>query len=70
MEVPRLGVELEVHLQAYTTATAMSDRSCVCEIHRSMRPCRILNPLSRARDRTLVLVDTSPQRELPLFIFI
>ena len=25
MEVPRLGVELELHLLAYTTATAMPD---------------------------------------------
>ena len=26
MEVPKLGVELEVQLQAYTTATAVQDR--------------------------------------------
>ena len=29
MEVPRLGVELELHLPAYTTATAVQDPSCL-----------------------------------------
>ena len=33
MEVPRLGVKLELQLPAYTTATAMSDRSHVCNLH-------------------------------------
>ena len=29
MEVPRLGVELELQLLAYTTASATQDPSCV-----------------------------------------
>ena len=29
MEVPRLGVELELQLLAYATATAMPDLSCL-----------------------------------------
>ena len=29
MEVPMLGVELELQLPAYTTATATPDRSCI-----------------------------------------
>ena len=51
MEVPRLGVELELLLLAYPTATAMPDPSCVCDLHHSSWQHRILNPLSRARDR-------------------
>ena len=33
MEVPRLGVESELHLLAYTTATATQDLSCICDLH-------------------------------------
>ena len=43
----------------YTTATAMLDLSCICDLHRSLRQHWILNPLSEARDRTLTLMDTS-----------
>ena len=35
MEVPRLGAELELELPAYTTAIAMPDPSCVCNLHHS-----------------------------------
>ena len=54
-----LGVEWELHLQAYSTATAMQDLSCVYDLHHSSRQCWILNPLSEARDWTCVLMDTS-----------
>ena len=37
MEVPRLGVESELQLPAYITATAMPDPSCVCDLHHSSR---------------------------------
>ena len=50
MEVPRLGVESEPWLPAYTRATAMLDLSRVCNLHHSLWQCRILNPLSEARD--------------------
>ena len=50
MEVPRLGVELELQLLTYTTATVMPDLSHVCDLHLSSWECRILNPLSKARD--------------------
>ena len=50
MEVPRLGVELEVQLPVYTSATAMPDLSRVCNLHCSSRQCQIPNPLSEARD--------------------
>jgi len=59
MEVPRLGVELELQLPAYVIATAMPDPSHVCDLHHSSRQRQILNPLSEARDRTCVLMDTS-----------
>ena len=49
MEVPRLGVESELQLLVYTTATAMPDLSCLWDLHCSFRH-RILNPLSEARD--------------------
>ena len=49
-EVPRLGVESELELPAYTTATAMQDPSCVCDLHHSSWQPWILTPLSEARD--------------------
>ena len=59
MEVPRLGVELELQLQVYTTAMAARDPSRICDLHHSSQQHRILNPLSEARDRTHVLMDAS-----------
>ena len=59
MEVPRLGVELELQLLAYTIATVMWDLSHVCDLHHSSRQRQILNPLSEARDRTRILMDPS-----------
>ena len=59
MEVPRLGVESELQQPAYTTATAMRDPSCVYNLHHSSWQRWILNPLSGARDGTLVLTDAS-----------
>ena len=62
VEVPRLGVEWELQLPASTTATAMQDPSCICDLHHSSRQCWILNPLSEARDRTRIFLDTSRVR--------
>jgi len=59
MKVPSLGVELEIQLPAYTTATAMRDPSYVCDLHHSSWQCWILNPLSKAKDRTRILMDAS-----------
>ena len=60
MEVPRLGVELELQLPAYTTtAIAVLDLSCVCGLYHSSWQHRILNPLSEARDWTWVLMNAS-----------
>ena len=59
MEVPRLGVELELQLPAYTAAIATWDLSCICDLHCSLWQCQILNPLSEARNQTLILMNTS-----------
>ena len=57
MDVPRLEVELELQLPAYTTATATKDPSQVCDLHHSSWQRQILNPLSEAREQTWVLLD-------------
>ena len=58
MEVPRLGVESELLLLPADT-TAMLDQSLICDLHHSLPQCQILNPLSKARERTHILMDTS-----------
>ena len=59
LEVPRLEVESEPQLPAYTTATATWDPSHISHLHHSPMQHRILNPLIEARDRTCILMDTS-----------
>ena len=49
IEVPRLGVESELQVPAYTTATATPDPSLICDLHHSSWQCQILNPLSEAK---------------------
>ena len=51
MKFPRLEVESELELLAYTRATATGDLSCVCDLHHSSWQRQILNPLSKTRDR-------------------
>ena len=58
MEVPRLGVKLELQLPAYTTAAAVLDPSCICDLYHSLWQHWILNPLSESRARTHILTDT------------
>ena len=58
MEVPRLGVKLELHMLTYATATATQDLSHIYNLHHSSRQCRILKPLIEARDQTHLLMDT------------
>ena len=36
MEVPRLGVELELQLLAYATTIATQDLSLICDLHHSL----------------------------------
>ena len=62
MQVPRLGVELELWLLAYATATSTPDPSHLYNLHHSSLQHWILNPLSGARDWTCVHMDTSQIR--------
>ena len=59
MELPSLGVKLELQLPAYATARATMDLSHICSLHHSSRQRQILKPLSEARDRTHILMDNS-----------
>ena len=52
VEVPRPGIQSELWLPAYTTATAMPDPSLICSQI-------LINPLSEARDRTCILMVPS-----------
>ena len=58
MEVPRLGVLSKLWLPASVTATATQDLSCICDLHHCSQQHQILNPLSKARDRTRIFMDT------------
>ena len=60
MEVPRLGVQSELQLPAYTTATAKWDLSHICDLyHSSLQHC-ILNPWASPGIIWIrVLIDTS-----------
>ena len=59
MEVPRLGVELELRLLACTTATVAWDPNHIFDLCCSLRRCWILNPLREVRGHTHILKDTS-----------
>ena len=51
MEIARLGVESELQLPAYSTATATQDPSCVSDLHQAHG-----NALSEVRDQTCNLM--------------
>ena len=68
--------ESELQLLAYyNRATATLDPRHVCDIHHSSWQCRILNPLSKARDQTHNLMVPSrissvePRWELLVYTF-
>ena len=48
---------LGLQLLAYTTTTG--DLSCICNLHHSSWKYQVLNPLSKARDGTCILMDPS-----------
>ena len=62
MEVPRLGGGSELQLLAHAIATATWDLSLICDLHHSSQQLQTLNPLSKARDQTLILMDPSRVR--------
>ena len=49
----QIGAEAKAH----TTATATPDPSHICDLHCSSWQCQIPNLLSKARDRTHILMD-------------
>ena len=59
MDVPRLGIESELQLLAYTTVTARQDLSHVCDLHQSSQQHQLLNPLNEARHPNCILMDIS-----------
>ena len=59
MEVPRLGVESKLQLPTYATVTAMPEPSCICDLYHRSQQHWVLNPLSKARDQTCILMATS-----------
>ena len=59
MEVPRLGVKLELQLLVYVTATATWNLTHVCDLHHGSWQRWIPDPLSESRDQTHILTDTS-----------
>ena len=65
MEVPRLEVEPELRLPAYTTATATPDPSHICDLHHSSQQHQILNPLSENLWILVRCITAEPQQEVP-----
>ena len=59
MEIPRLRVKLELQLQAYQEPQQHEDPSHVCNLHHSSWQCQIPDPLSKARDQSHILMNTS-----------
>ena len=58
-EVPRLVVKSELQLPAYSTAAATWDPSNICDLHHSSWQFWVLNPLSKARDWTHIIMNIS-----------
>ena len=56
MEVPRLGVESELQLLAYATATATQDRNLSMTYTTAYGNDGTPHPLSKARNRTRIFV--------------
>ena len=55
MEVPKLGIKLEMQLLADTTVTL--DLSHICDLCCSLQQCQILNPLSKPKNWTCIHRD-------------
>ena len=66
----------QIRIVAYTTVTAMTDPSNICELYHGLWQCWILNSLSKAGDQTVsswILVrfgSPEPWRELPYFLLL
>ena len=62
MEVPRLGVKLELQLLTSTTATAMQHPSWSAAYTTDQSSARSFNPVSKAEGKTFIPMDTSQVR--------
>ena len=58
MEVLSPGVESELQLLAYTTATATLGPNSICDLRHSSWQHQILNPLSEVIDQICILTET------------
>ena len=56
MEVPELGVELELQLLAYTTATAAPDLSHICDLSREIDKEKSVKPKAVSLKRSVKLI--------------
>ena len=68
MDVPRLGISLELQLLAYTAATP--DPRYICNLRHSLWQCWILNPRSKAMDTGRVLNLLSHKGNSPYELFL
>ena len=68
---PRLGVKSELQLLAHATTAAAQDPNHDPDLYHSLQQCRILNPLSKARDQTSILVGfvTGEPENSPYLLF-
>ena len=64
MEVPRLGVELELQLSAYTTQQQLEIPAVSATYTTAHSNAGSFNPLSEARDPTYVFMDPSQVHQL------
>ena len=74
MELSWLGLESELHLLAYATATSALDLSFACDLHHSSLQCWILKPVKPEiePESSWILVgfvSAAPQQELLFLIF-
>ena len=63
MEIPRLEVKSRAAAaclrHSHSNSNPGSESCLACDLHHSSQQCRILNPLSEARDQIHILMDTS-----------
>ena len=57
MDIPRLGVILELQLPACTTTTATLDPSDTFGLHHSLQQCQVLNPLSHNKNSKHIFIS-------------
>ena len=56
IEVPWLGVKLELQLPTYTTATATRDLSCICDLQPQLMAMPDPKPTEQGQESSWILV--------------